>query len=135
MKATLLLATALLFTASAQAQQNIETQQPALERNATAPSVEAASEAPGEMATLISSQTGSTSLRMYPVPTTGAVTADCPDGMLTIEVRDLNGRLVLRDNALNGAKRLTFDIGRVGTYIVDVVDRSGRQQRSRFIRQ
>jgi hypothetical protein len=55
--------------------------------------------------------------------------------MLTIEVRDLNGRLILRDNALNGAKRLTFDIGRVGTYIVDVVDRTGRQQRSRFIRQ
>jgi hypothetical protein len=66
MKATLLFATALLFTATAQAQQNIETQQPALERNATAPSVEAALEAPGEMATLISSQTGSTSLRMYP---------------------------------------------------------------------
>ena len=135
MKATLLFATALLFTASAQAQQTNDTQQPSLERNATAPSVEATTDGTGDVATLISSQTFNTSLRMYPVPTTGAVTADCPDGMLTIEVRDQNGRLVMRDNALNGAKRLTFDIGRVGAYVVDVVDRTGRQQRSRFIRQ
>ncbi|MBK9419920.1 MAG: T9SS type A sorting domain-containing protein [Flavobacteriales bacterium] len=133
MKATLLFATALCFAASAHAQQVTATEPATLERSAAVPSADAVPSA-SEMATLTSAMTATSHLRMYPVPTNGSVTADCPDGMLTIEVRDLNGRLVMRDNQLNGIKRFTFDIGRPGTYIVDVLDRMGLSQRSRFIR-
>lgn len=134
MKATVLALPALLLAFQAQAQQNVGTENVAIEREAPLPAIEPQPDGPGA-AMLTGTLAAQPRLRMYPVPTFGTVTADCPQGMLRIEVRDLHGVVLLRNSELDGARTFSFDIGRPGQYLVDVVDRNGRTQHSRFLRQ
>jgi hypothetical protein len=134
MKATVLAISALLLGFQASAQQNIGTENAAIERQAPLPAIEPQPDEPGA-AMLTGSLAAQPRLRMYPVPTFGTVTADCPQGMLRIEVRDLHGIVLLRNSELDGVTTYSFDIGRPGQYLVDVTDRSGRVQHSRFLRQ
>lgn len=133
MKTILLTVPATLLALSSHAQQSSGTELSPLERSTIVTAVPAPAH-PDTLAYPALERQNGLFLRMFPVPTTGPVTADCPQGILRIEVRDKNGMLVLRNIHLNGDRQFTFEIERPGIYMVDVLDRRGQWQRARFIR-